>query len=395
MYISHLSLTNFRIVKELALDLPPGPVVLVGPNAQGKTTILEAIYLLAISRSFRAENEREVVSWNTATEQSLTLVSGTIERRNDRQRVVVGYQCVPVTGGAQEGGYSIRKQITVSRIRRTAAELVGLVNAVLFSADDLGLVQGPPAGRRRYLDILLSQVDQTYLRALQGYQKVLHQRNQLLKLIQEKRAGLDELAFWDDSLISEGSLILLERYKALDHLRSLSSELQLELTGHAEDLQLDYKSTVQSPSYPFLSENRGQMGIDGVEEAFRIALEQSKRRERALGSTVVGPHRDDLKLTVAGIDMSTYASRGQARTIALTLRLAEASYLALHKGEVPIVLLDDVLSELDSNRRAQVLDKTKGYQQVVISCTDLEPLGEEFLARATCYKVTRGQISPL
>ena len=401
MYLSHLSLTNFRNIRELELDLPPRPVVLVGSNAQGKTSILEAIYLLAIAKSFHAENEREVVNWSAASELSHALVGGTVEREGDRLRVMVGYQCVPLSQAAdgsreiQRAAYSVRKQITVSRVKRTAMELVGLINAVLFSADDLHLVQGSPAGRRRYLDILLSQMNPGYLRSLQRYQHVLHQRNQLLKLLQEKRAGQDELAFWDNELVKEGSWILRERCRALTLLGPLAEECHGELTSQGECFRLDYKSTVALP--PALGEDGDDDNgvLQALQEGFTAALAESRVRERMVGSTLLGPHRDDLRLLVGGVDMGTYASRGQARTIALTLRLAEASYLTAKRGDGPIVLLDDVLSELDQSRRSHVLEKAATYQQVIISTTDLEPLGQDFLRRAACFRVLNGQVSPL
>ena len=209
MHLSHLSLTNFRNFLQLELDLPSGVVVLFGGNAQGKSGLLEAIYLLAIAKSSRAENEYEVVNWRAASGEGNALVGGTIEKPDERLRVYIGYQCVPASESrpalqGREHSFGVRKQIRVSRIKRTAAELVGLVNIVLFTAQDIDLVQGPPSLRRRYLDILISQVDRSYFKSLQRYQRVLQQRNRLLRLLQEKRAGTDELSFWDEELVRGG-----------------------------------------------------------------------------------------------------------------------------------------------------------------------------------------------
>ena len=391
MYLSHLSLTNFRNFLQLELDLPPGVVVLFGENAQGKTSLLEAIYLLAIARSFRAENEYEVVNWGAATEEGNALVSGTIEKRDEKLKVYVGYQCVATSEspsprlqdkapqGTERRSFGLRKRIRVSRVKRTAAELIGLVNAVLFSADDIELVQGPPSLRRRYLDILLSQVDSTYLKSLQRYQRVLHQRNRLLRSLQERRAEEDELTFWNEELVREGSLIVGRRHEAMATLSALCRDGHSELTGGAEDLTMEYR-----PSVP----RHGPVGsIEVMEQEFATALEASRSREIKLGSTSVGPHRDDFKLLANGVDMGTYASRGQARTLALALRLAEAAYLASIRGEGPIVLLDDVLSEMDSFRRGRVLDKAVQYQQLIITTTDLELLQKSNLSNATYYEV--------
>ena len=251
MYLSHLSLTNFRNIRELELDLPPNPIVLVGANAQGKTSILESIYLLAVARSFRTENDREVINWEAVDETAHAMVAGIVERKAGRERVTVGYQCVPSERAGQAGqvgqgrdaAFSVRKQATVGRVRRRASELIGLVNAVLFNADDLQLVYGAPGGRRRYLDILLSQANPAYLRSLQRYQRVIQQRNQLLRMLQDRRAGDDELAFWDEELVKEGANILTHRLRALVSLNEFAASTHAELSDD-RPLSLVYKSTL-------------------------------------------------------------------------------------------------------------------------------------------------------
>ena len=392
MYLSRLSLTNFRNIRELELDLTPNPIVLVGSNAQGKTSILEAVYLLAVARSFRADNEREVVNWDAVQETGHAMVAGIVERKAGRERVTMGYQCIPAAQG-REASFSVRKQATVGRVRRSAAELIGVVNAVLFAAGDLELVYGSPGGRRRYLDILLSQADSAYLRSLQRYQRVIQQRNQLLRLLQDRRADDNELAFWDEQLVTEGTNILWHRMRALGELNELASSIHSELSDDPS-LSLTYKPTLPLDDLD-LGGNDGDAQRTLIAERFTDALQTRRAREVATGSTVVGPHRDDLRLLAGDVDMGTYASRGQARTVALALRLAEASYLSNLRADGPIVLLDDVLSELDSRRRAQVLRRASSYEQVVITTTDLEPLGQEFLRTATCFQVAAGQVTLL
>ena len=392
MYLSRLSLTNFRNIRELELDLTPNPIVLVGSNAQGKTSILEAVYLLAVARSFRADNEREVVNWDAVQETGHAMVAGIVERKAGRERVTMGYQCIPAAQG-REASFSVRKQATVGRVRRSAAELIGVVNAVLFAAGDLELVYGSPGGRRRYLDILLSQADSAYLRSLQRYQRVIQQRNQLLRLLQDRRAGDNELAFWDEQLVTEGTNILWHRMRALEELNELASSIHSELSDDPS-LSLTYKPTLPLDDLD-LGGNDGDAQRTLIAERFTDALQTRRAREVATGSTVVGPHRDDLRLLAGDVDMGTYASRGQARTVALALRLAEASYLSNLRADGPIVLLDDVLSELDSRRRAQVLRRASSYEQVVITTTDLEPLGQKFLRTATCFQVAAGQVTLL
>ena len=376
-YLSHLSLTNFRNLVELELDLPEGVVVFFGPNAQGKTTLLEAVYLMAIARSFRAENEREVLNFQAAAQGNQGLVGGTIEKLDER-----------VDAGAaardpRHGGISVRKQIRVSRVKRTATELVGTVNAVLFSADDIELIMGPPSGRRRFLDVLISQADPLYIKGLQRYQKVVQQRNQLLRMINDGRAQGEELAFWDDELVREGSWITWRRRDVMKGLASVCAEHHAQLATPGEFFQVSYQ-----PNVPVAET------IQDTEEQFRQSLTAASRRERATASTVVGPHRDDFDLLINEVDMGTFASRGQARTLGLSLRLAEASYLASVRGEGPIVLLDDVLSEMDAERRRRVLEKATQHQQSLITTTDLEPMKDFFGETATYFRVADGGVQP-
>ena len=371
MRLSRLSLTNFRNFPQLELDLPPGLVIIHGGNAQGKTALLEAMYLLAIARSTRADHDIELVNWDAASEGNDAIVSGTIDRLDERLRVHIGYHCVSVTSDTTSRGdrppVRVRREIRVSRVRHTASELVGVVNAVLFTAEDIQLVHGPPSLRRRYLDILLSQVQPVYLRALQRYQRVIQQRNRLLRALQEHRAEEKELAFWDQELVKEGAAIIESRYAAMAALSTLCAEGHRELVDGGEDLRVEYR-----PNVPV--EGPGPTSED-VERALASAVATSTRRDLAVGSTSVGPHRDDFRMTLGRVDMGSYASRGQARTVALALRLAEAAYLDSARGEAPIVLLDDVLSELDARRRSRVLRRVTRYQQVIITMT--EPPSEE------------------
>jgi len=386
-YISRLSLTNFRNLVELELDLPPAVSVFYGTNAQGKTTLLEAIYLLAIARSYRAENEREVVNFQSATEGGQALVGGIVEKEGERLAVYVGYQSVPQAAGLQDSGtkrYTVRKEIRVSRVRRTATELVGMVNAVLFTAEDIQLVFGSPSGRRRYLDILISQADNQYLKGLQRYQKVVQQRNQLLRLVRDGRAAPDELEFWDGELVREGAFLIWKRHEAMGTLRPWCAQRHGELSGLDEDFRLEYRPSVPVGEDATVTENN-----------FREALASAQSKERATGVTAAGPHRDDFSLLINQVDMGTFASRGQARTIALTLRLAEAAYLSSVRQEAPIILLDDVLSEMDSSRRLLVLEQLTQYQQVLITTTDLEPVQDFFGPAASYFRVGEGKVSPV
>ncbi len=386
MYVSRLSLNNFRNFVELGLDLPTGIVVFHGRNAQGKTTLLEAIYLLAIARAFRAQNEREVINFQTGNEGGDALVGGTIQKRDQRVQVYVGYQSVRsgTEGEPRRLARSVHKQIRVNRVRRTAAEMVGTLNAVLFSADDIQLVYGHPADRRRYLDVLISQADSVYLRTLQRYQRVVQQRNQLLRLLPDGRAQPDELVFWNQELAREGAWITWRRNEAARALSRSCSEHHEDLVGSEQEMVMEYRPSVP-PSDT----------VEGTEEQFHQALAASSQRERAVSNTQVGPHRDDFDLLLDGVDMGTFASRGQARTLALTLRLAEATYLASARGDGPVVLLDDILSELDSSRQRRVLETATRYDQTLITTTEAEHVGRHLGTGPAYMQVVEGKVYPV
>ena len=391
MRLSQLRLSNFRNLAEVELEVPEGISVYFGQNAQGKTALMEAVYLLAIARSFRAENERELVNFEAARQGGQALVDGLVEADSpdssengnpSRHRVIIGYRASPSTA-ASGPGYRVHKEIRVNRMRRTAGSLVGLVHAVLFSVQDIGLVQGPPPARRRFLDILISQADPQYLQGLQRYQRVLQQRNRLLRLRREGRARPDEMEFWDDELVREGAWLTWRRHEVMGILSPACVRHHRDLGGSGESLELRYR-----PSVPL------SVGADDMASSYHEVLKAVAPRERATAATAAGPHRDDFDMIVNGVDMGSFASRGQARTLALSLRLAEAETLSAVRGTQPLLLLDDALSEMDADRRRRVLEKAAKYPQVMITTTDVEQVSGFFGASATYFRVDGGLITP-
>ena len=262
------------------LEIPAGASVYFGDNAQGKTALMEAVYILAIARSFRAENERELVSFGATRDGELAIVEGVVEDPEDdtaRQRVIVGYR-VSESTAASGPGYRVSKEIRVNRIRRTAGELVGLVHAVLFSAVDIELVQGPPSARRRFLDILISQADAAYLKSLQRYQQVMRQRNRLLRMRREGRAAADEMEYWDGELVKEGAWLTWRRHEVMESLTPAFTGHHQDLSVPDEELHLRYR-----PSVPVSPE------AEGMEDNYRAELRDTARREQATAATAVGP----------------------------------------------------------------------------------------------------------
>ncbi len=273
------------------------------------------------------------------------------------------------------GGPQIHKQVRVNGVPTPVSGLVGRINAVLFTASDIDLVLGSPSGRRRFLDILISQADRRYLRALQRYQRIVTQRNHLLRLIREGRGSREELDFWDAELVKEGVAIISRRDQVLEQLAPLARQAYAGFAGSREELSMAFQPAVPA---------------QGLEEALR----EQREREIGAGMTLSGPHRDDLLLEVEGRSAATYASRGQARTIALALRLAEALFLKEERGEEPILLLDDVLSELDPQRRHHVLEEAGRYQQTLVTTAEPALVRDDPVPPSAVFTVERGRVTP-
>jgi len=361
-------------------------VLIQGANGQGKSNLIEALYMLAIAKSLRASTDRELVRRQSVDGASHAQVSATIQRRGGDTRVQVDFKVA--ANGSQDGGdtselvpaeaFTAQKLVRVNGAPRRASELVGEVNAVMFSAQDLELVFGSPSTRRRYLDILISQLDRQYLRAAQKYQKVVSQRNHLLKLVRDGRSGAGELEFWDDELVVAGKYIMYRRASVVDTLSERIAGLYGDLSGDGESLELVYRPAIESAT----GHTEDELGM-----ALRSALATGRPRELAQGHTVSGPHRDDAVVMLEGVEAGPYASRGQSRTAVLALKLAEASILREERDDEPILLLDDVLSELDAGRRAQVLDLVGLYQQCFITSADPALVEGRYLSQMARFAV--------
>ncbi|MDD3825897.1 MAG: DNA replication/repair protein RecF [Anaerolineae bacterium] len=380
MRLTQLSLFNFRNYVRLVLDLPAGVTVLLGDNAQGKTNLLEAVYYLATSRSPHAGTDREVVNWLTPESEPLpfTRLVGKVSRAGGDLTIEITL----TQQGEAEGRY--RKQIRLNGVPHRAMDLLGHLNVVLFLPEDIALVSGPPGGRRHYLDATLCQIDPGYCRALSRYNQILTQRNALLRDLRERGGEVGQLAFWDEQLVEHGALLVARRRECLGDLDELVREVHAELTDGAERLRLDY--------LPSLDLENGET----VAQAFVAQLRSLRTREIAAGVTLVGPHRDDMAFLIDGVNAGTYASRGQQRTTALALKLAEVALMSRATGERPVLLLDDVLSELDAHRRSfllRVLDD--GPQQSIITTTDLHVLPDAFVERCNVWRVSGGRLSAL
>lgn len=401
MRLVRLSLTNFRNFARLTLDFPKPITLLQGGNAQGKTNLLEAIYYLATSRSPRASADREVVNW-LAFEEPLPFARlvADVVRGGSPVRLEI-----TLVQQANQGGNAPRfsKQVRINGVNKRALDLVGCLPVVLFLPRDIRLVTGSPAGRRRYLNVTLCQIDAAYCRALAQYERVLTQRNALLRELRERGSerGEEQLRFWDERLVTLGSLLTARRAALVEALDEEARRQHRELSAGRERLRLRYVSGI-TERLPLAGQQlalklEGAMepptvDTDRIAALFQERLRAMRSREIAAGMSLLGPHRDDVHFLIEGRDLRAYGSRGQQRTAALALKLAEVTVMSRELGEPPLLLLDDVMSELDDARRRALLALLTSVPQAIVTATDWEDFSPAFRAQARQLRVVEGRI---
>ncbi len=399
MHVEHLSLTNFRNYARLEISLPSDrPVVLHGDNAQGKTSLLEAIYYLAASRSPYTASDRQLIHWRS--EQDLIPFARLAADVSGRSGAFNRVEMALVIERAADGSQRFKKTIRINGADKRVMDLVGMLAVVLFLPQDLSLIEGAPTERRRFMDTTLAQVERDYVAALTTYEKILPQRNALLKRIADGYASPSELDYWDAQLIQSGSILIAGRQRFLRELEVEAQRAHLDLTGRREVLTLSYQ-----PNFLPTAEGDGQLSFNALgmdlhreltaeqiapQFAERLKTEQRESIDR--GMTLCGPHRDELRLLINNRDAGLYGSRGQARTAVMALKLAELQWMHDRMGEWPILLLDEVVAELDSQRRAYLLERINGATQTLLTTTEMDIFPPAFVQRARVWQVVDGQI---
>ena len=357
MRLRRLRLRNHRNYAQL--DLSPGPAVnvFIGPNGQGKTNLLEAVAMLALSSSPRARRELELVGPVGPGSR----IEAEVEAGAARRQISIALDV---------DGERTRRTIEVDGARRRAFDLPGQFRVVLFWPDDLGLVKAGPELRRRFLNQMLVQVEPGYARAIARLRRVLEQRNSLLKRIAAGEGGEDTLDAWNEELVRVGGEIGEARARAVRELEPEAARCHAEIAAG----------------------ERLQIGYEGPPENLAQAVNNSLAEDLRRGSTSVGPHRDDVQVLLDGQEARSYGSQGQQRTAVVSLKLAEAALIARRTGERPVLLLDDVLSELDGDRRAALLGEVAEGGQVIITSVEAGPFPPELIARSMVWTVTEGRI---
>jgi DNA replication and repair protein RecF len=419
MLLTHLSLTNFRNFARLDIDVPGGPVLLVGGNAQGKTSLLESVYYLATFTSFHATQDRQLVSFLAASEPLVVTRITADFQYNLENTALTRAKNVPQSasqGAAHRlevrliserdlaGEMRLRKEILLDGVARKVGEAIGAFNAVLFLPHMLRIVEGAPEERRRYLNLSLGQVMPRYAADLAEYLRLLTQRNALLKLLNERGSDPGQLTYWDEQLAELGARIIHARIHALRELERLAARLHHELTRGQEVLRLDYQPSYDPlPAPPPTLQgqyalpmdapvDRSGQSIEKIRQGFLNRLEQLRLEEIQRGVTTIGPHRDELRFLGNGIDLGVYGSRGQGRTAVLAFKLAEVIWMKQKSGQMPVLLLDEVLAELDPDRRSDLIQRVLESEQALMTTTDLDSFPSEFLAKAPVWQIAAGQV---
>lgn len=418
MQLTHLSLTDFRNYARLDVNVPAGPILFVGGNAQGKTSLLEAVYYLATFVSFQASHDRQLVNLHAKREPVAVakiiahFVRTKIEKRGTGTADASFQSSVHTPGnhtlevrlilqpGASNNTPRLRKEILLDGVKRKTGDAIGAFNAVLFLPHMLRVVEGPPEERRRYLNLLLVQVQPRYAKILSEYNRCLTQRNALLKQLGERGGDQDQLDYWDERLTTLGAYLIYARIHAVQALEILASSIHIELTREQEVLRLSYQ-----PSYEPLARSRDQfelpmdapldrsgLSMEKIQSGFLQRLKDLRGDEIARGVTTLGPHRDEFRLLGNGIDLGIYGSRGQARTAVLSLKLAEVSWMKEKTGQWPVLLLDEVLAELDPERRYDLLTRLFESEQAMLTTTDLGLFSDEFVQSSTLWRIHAGQL---
>ena len=363
MHIKKIQMKNFRNYRDLSLDFDQGVHVFFGCNAQGKTNLLEAIFLSVLGKSFRAGNDDELINWDTnesslcvdfqnnVAEHSLTF---RLKREGTRENIL--------------NGQNVKKK-----------DIIGFLNAVFFSPEDLWLIKGSPSVRRRFIDFEISQINPGYYQALIQYNRVLYQRNHLLKQVSEGFSKRTMIDVWDESIIILAEKLVTERIATIRQLSDIAYNVHKKITDGAEDFSAHYFIFGKAEETKW-----------NYKQWYGETLKLSRDKDIRRGSTEIGPHKDDLYFMINSYDVKTFASQGQQRTSVLSLKLAEIELIRQRIGEYPILLLDDVMSELDEKRRVNLIEEIDGKIQTFITGTD--KVNEMRGLHPTYYSVDSGLV---
>jgi DNA replication and repair protein RecF len=382
------------------MDLPGQILLLEGNNAQGKTSLLEAIFYLATFTSFHAQNDRQLINF-LASQDSLAVgrLVASFTRADRTSQIEV--RLIQELSGS--GGTRMRKEVLIDGVKTPPNRAVGCFTSVIFLPQMTRIIEGGPEERRRYLNICIAQSERSYTQILADYNQTLTQRNALLKQLNERGGDEKQLDFWDQLLTSKGAVLIQTRIHAIEELGDLAIRIHEKLTGSKEVLRLFYQ-----PSYDPIAKPEGQIALpmqtkvqrtgiplNQIQQGFASRLAELRREEIIRGVTTIGPHRDEFRVQCNGIDLTDFGSRGQIRTALISLKLAEMEWLKAKTGEWPVLLMDEILAELDEERRNYLIGYLQNVEQAVITSTDLNLFPADFSSRYERWLVQQGNVTRL
>ncbi len=398
MFLTHLSLTDFRIFSRFDQAVPLNSLILVGDNAQGKTSLLEAVYYLSTLDSFQASNSLDLINFS-ALQNNLAVCRIVADFRKKDTDHHLEIRIIKDTNS--NGNNSIRKEVLLDGSQQKINSVIGTFNAVLFLPHMLQIVTGSPQLRRHYLNLTLAQVDPAYTESLSEYNKALTQRNALLKQLNERSGDVDQLSYWDEKITQAGAYIIYARIQAILDLGYIAAPIHQDLTRGEEILRLNYLPSFDPAASPpgqieLPLENaldRSGVELKDIQDGYREKLLSSRSEDIYRGVTSRGPHRDEMRYLSNGIDLGNFGSRGQLRTAMLAIKLAEVNWLNEKNGDWPVLLLDEVLAELDDTRRQDLLDRLAKTEQSLLTTTDLNLFSDEFQKSATQWEIKNGGLA--
>ncbi len=397
MHLKHLSLVNFRSFTRLDLELPQGILILSGKNAQGKTSFLEAVFYLATYTSFHTPLDRQLINF-LALKETLPFakINADIQKNGTPHQMDVRIILDP----GKNGSGRTKKEILIDGVKKNQQKAISTFNAVIFIPQMTRIIEEGPDERRRFLNLSISQVMPGYAQALGDYARALEQRNALLKSLTESTGDPSQLDYWDNQLANHGSILVAGRQLMITELEKIATKIYYNLTSGNEELRLDYRPAFSPDSLPIqqnglfrIPEPIGSLKPSNeLQGDFEAALRSNRKEDIARGITTIGPHRDDLRIFSDNVDLSDYGSRGQIRTALLALKMAEVEWMRSKTGQDPVLLLDEVLAELDPQRRSDLLDYLSKYEQAILTTTDLHLFSSGFTEKCTVWTIESGKV---
>ncbi|MCD6577762.1 MAG: DNA replication/repair protein RecF [Anaerolineaceae bacterium] len=396
MIIRQLSLTNFRAFKRLELEFPSNLNIIVGENAQGKTSILEAVHFLSLLTSSIASHDRQMIRF-LALEDEIPVcrLVAVVEKASKLHRIEVRL----IMGGSGNSTARLRKEVIIDGAKRKLLDAVGYFNSVIFFPQMMRIIEDGPDERRKYLNRTLSQAFPRYVRALSAYNQGIVRRNALLRQIFEQGSSRDQLIYWDDLIAKHGAVIVHSRANAVRTLSTYMHKQHERLTHGGEKIALSYQPSIalikrngEQSRLNLSNEGIADITVDEIREIFLRQLRDQQDEEVRRGVTTIGPHRDELRFIANDIDLGIYGSRGQIRTAIIALKLAEVYWLQSQTGETPVLLLDETLAELDQQRRQDLLDVLSQNSQSVLTTTDLHLFYPDFVGKCRVWHIYNGEI---